>query len=93
MHMRMDNHTKALGPALMSLVLDGCARGAPSLSLFGAYFPAWLLCFLLGILAAIGARIAFVAAGLANVLPYQLFVCVSIGVICGVLAWLLWFGH
>ena len=76
----------------MPLVLDGCASGAPSLPLFGAYFPAWLLCFLLGMLAAVGARIAFIAAGLANVLPYQLFVCASIGVICGLIAWLFWFG-
>ncbi len=29
---------------------------------------------------------------LGSVLPYQLFVCVSIGLIFALLAWLLWFG-
>jgi len=41
---------------------------------------------------AIGARAIFVSTGCSAVLPYQLAVCSSIGVIAGVLAWLLWFG-
>ena len=60
--------------------LSGCTvRGAPSYTLFGAYFPAWMFCAALGILVAILARVVFVATGLADVLPLQLFVCVSIG--------------
>lgn len=74
--------------------LSGCAeRGAPSFVLFGTFFPAWMLCALLGILAAIGARIAFVVSGLSGILPFQFFVCTAIGVCCALLAWLFWFGH
>jgi hypothetical protein len=74
--------------------LGGCAvRGAPSFVVAGAYFPGWMVCALLGIVAAIAARIAFVASGLAGILPFQLFVCSAIGLSCGLLAWLLWFGH
>ncbi|MEJ0096095.1 MAG: YtcA family lipoprotein [Methylocella sp.] len=79
---------------LISIVLSGCReRGAPSFSLVGAYFPAWMVCALIGIIAAIGARAAFIVTGLAGVLPFQLFVCASIGVCFALLAWLLWFGQ
>jgi len=78
----------------MALGLNGCTvQGAPSFVLFGAFFPAWMFCAALGILAAIGARVVFVASGLAYVLPLQLFVCGSIGVCAGLLAGLVWFGQ
>jgi hypothetical protein len=87
-----------LKPALLvplaSLALSGChGRGAPSFAIVGSYFPGWMVCALIGIAVAIAARIGFIAAGLASVLPYQLFVCAAIG-LCGALAmWLLWFGQ
>ncbi|HEY2256108.1 MAG TPA: YtcA family lipoprotein, partial [Variovorax sp.] len=62
-------HPPAIGLPLISLALGGCAqRGAPSLALFGAYFPAWMLCALFGILMALAARTVFVASGLSDVL-------------------------
>lgn len=77
----------------LPLILSGCSRsGAPSLVLFGAFFPDWMFCALLGIVVAIVARGVFVATGLSSVLPQQLFVCLSIGLIFAILAWLLWFG-
>jgi hypothetical protein len=82
-----------LVPALLPVaVLSGCAsRGAPSFVLFGAYFPAWMLLAGIGILAAIGTRAGLVATGLADTLPFQLLVCVSIGLAVAICAWLLWF--
>ncbi len=81
-----------LAPALF--VLSGCAlRGAPAFALFGSYFPAWMLCSLIGIFGAIGARLIFVISGLAQVLPLQLFVCAAVGLCCALLAWLFWFGQ
>jgi YtcA family len=77
---------------ILSLILGGCSGGAPSFVLFGAFFPDWMFCALLGIVVAIVARIAFVATGLSAVLPYQLFVCTSVGLIFALLAWLIWFG-
>ncbi len=73
------------------LMLSGC--GAPSFTLFGAFFPGWMFCAAIGILAAIGARAVFVGTGWSAILPFQLFVCASIGMIFGLLAWLLWFGR
>ena len=67
--------------------------GAPSYTLFGAFFPAWMFCAVIGILGAVAARAAMVSSGLAKVLPYQLFVCASVGLIVALLVWLIWFGR
>jgi hypothetical protein len=85
--------TDRLPGAVLTIALSGCAeRGAPSFALVGAYFPAWMFCVLLGIVAAIVARGGFIASGLAGVLPFQLFVCASIGAGFALVAWWLWFG-
>jgi hypothetical protein len=68
-------------------------NGAPSYMLFGAFFPAWMLCALIGILAAVAARAVMVSSGLARILPFQLFVCASIGLIVALILWLVWFGQ
>jgi hypothetical protein len=81
----------ALGVA--GLALGGCTTGAPSFVLFGAFFPAWLLCGVLGIIGAGMARAAFVASGFADVLPYQLFVCSAVGTIVALTVWLIGFGQ
>jgi hypothetical protein len=79
---------------ITSVTLGGCARhGAPSFVLFGAFFPAWMLCALIGILGAIAARGIFVAIGLNSVLPFQLFVCSSVGLVVAALTWLIWLGQ
>jgi YtcA family len=78
---------------LAALTLGGCSMGAPSFVLFGAFFPAWLLCGTLGIVGAGMAYAAFVAVGLSQVLPYQLFVCSSVGVIVALSIWLIGFGQ
>jgi YtcA family len=83
-----------VGIFLASFCLSGCsAGGAPSFDLFGAFFPAWLLCGVIGIAAAGVARVAFISSGLANALPYQLTVCTAIGVIAALLIWLIGFGR
>ena len=79
---------------LVSVCLGSCsASGAPSFDLFGAFFPAWLLCGVIGIVGAGIARVAFVSRGLSNVLPYQLAVCTAIGAITAILFWLVGFGR
>jgi hypothetical protein len=76
----------------VQLVLTSCSSsGAPSFTLFGAFFPGWMFCGLTGIIGAAVARAVFVVSGLSNVLPYQLFVCTAIGIIVAILAWFVWF--
>jgi YtcA family len=79
---------------LLSSALSGCeVSGAPSFVIAGSYFPGWMFCALIGVISAIAIRVGFLASGLASVLPFQLFVCMAIGLCCGLLAWLLWFGQ
>ena len=79
---------------LVCICLGGCsASGAPSFDLFGAFFPAWLLCGAIGIAGAAIARVVFVSSGFSNEVPYQLAVCTAIGVISAVLVWLIVFGR
>ncbi|HEY2662039.1 MAG TPA: hypothetical protein VGI79_20135 [Caulobacteraceae bacterium] len=76
------------------LALNGCATsGAPSLILFGAYFPSWIACGVAGIGAAILVRIAMVTSGLSEALPLQLLVCTAFGLLVAIAAWLFWFGQ
>lgn len=76
-----------------TIFLTSCSvRGAPSFTLFGAYFPAWMLCAAIGIVGAIGARIMFIGSGLADILPLQLLVCASLGLSIAMGTWLFWFG-
>jgi hypothetical protein len=74
------------------LSIDELFKGAPSFVVAGAFFPAWMLCAFIGIVGAIASRSVFVATGLNGVLPFQFFVCSSIGVIIATLSWSLWFG-
>jgi YtcA family len=91
---RRRQHLTLAAPFGALLTMGGCASpGAPSLILFGAYFPAWILCGVAGIAAAIVARIAMVMSGLSNALPLQLFVCIAVGLLVAIAAWLLWFGQ
>src|SRR5215813_14383567 len=67
----------------------GCG-GAPSVTIAGAYFPAWLLCAVIAVLAAVFIRILMVATGLSNFIPYQLAFCCSVGVIVALILWHVW---
>ena len=88
----VSERTGVLTLVLIAAMMSGCTpRGAPSFVLFGAFFPAWMLLAFIGILAAVGTRVALVATGLAELLPLQLAVCVSAGVMVAILAWLIWF--
>ena len=89
----MDLRRPSAAIALAAFALSGCTvQGAPSYTLFGAYFPAWMFCAAFGILVAIIARVAFVATGLAYALPLQLFVCAAVGLCAAVFAGLRFFG-
>ena len=86
----------ALAASLLpvALAVAGCAtRSAPSFSLFGAYFPSWMMCALIGIVAAVGARVLLVALRWLDAVPYPLSVCTAVGVIVGAGTWLVWFGR
>lgn len=67
--------------------------GAPSITIAGAYFPAWLLCAIVAVAVAVIVRILMAATGLSNRIPYQLAVCLSVGAIVALILWQLWAVH
>lgn len=80
--------------ALVSLGLEACAlRGAPSYSIFGAFFPAWLLCAGLGLLASILLRTVLIAADFEEALPFKLLVYVAFAIGVTLWLWLALFGE
>lgn len=71
-----------LAPAAL-LTVGGCAPiGAPSIPLFGAYFPAWLACAVAGILSTVVLRVVFVQIGIDDALPWRLlvYVCLALAI-------------
>ena len=76
-----------------SVALSACdLRGAPSYSIFGAYFPAWLLCSAIGIVGSVGLRAAVVASGLEDAIPLRLLVYVGFATAVALWLWLSLFG-
>ena len=72
-----------------SCMLTGCSlAAAPSFALFGAYFPAWMLCGLIGIVGAAATRVLLTSPALSGVVPFPFTVCTAVGVIAALLSWL-----
>jgi hypothetical protein len=77
----------------IGLAAVGCTpEAAPTLSLFGSYFPMWIPCGVLGVIAAALTRIVLQVTGLSGAVPAQLLVCTSVGLIVACCAWL-WLGQ
>jgi hypothetical protein len=76
-----------------TLLLGGCASsGAPAVPVFGAFFPAWLIATISGVIAAIVLRVGLAVSGLDEVVPWLLAVCSSAGLIVAVAVSALLFG-
>lgn len=77
------------------LLTAGCKAdaGAPSIALFGAYFPAWLACALAGILGAVVCRLIFIPLGIDDLLPVRLPVYVAVAAAIGFLVSIAAFGR
>jgi len=81
-----------LGRVVIVLPVAGCSY-APTMDLFGSYFPAWMLCAALGIVAAIVIRQILAVAGITDYVVAPLLTYAGLAVSATLLAWLLWFGH
>ena len=84
----------AAGLAVATLALAGCqAPLSPSVPLFGAYFPSWLIFLAGGIIGAIVLRVLFVRIGLDEVLPLRLLVYVCLAAAIGLVLALTVYGR
>jgi len=72
------------------LVSSGCSR-APSLNVLGSFFPAWILCGVVGIVLTVIARVFFVRADFEKELSPLALVYPSLAAFFTFSMWLLFF--
>ena len=84
--------TPRRAPVAASLFISGCSR-APAQDVLGSFFPAWMLCALLGILFAVLLRQALVLVGIHEHVLFPLLTYAACAAIGTMLTWLVWFGH
>jgi hypothetical protein len=81
----------ALGGCVAALVADaGCSR-APSFNILGSFFPAWLLCGIVGIILAVVTRLIFVRANFEKELSPLILVYPCLALFYTFTTWLLLF--
>jgi YtcA family len=90
--MRRAAKSVAVGALLLLDVLSfaGC-RLPPSINVLGSFFPAWLLCLIMGILLSAGSRILLLAVHLEEVLSPPIVMYPSLTVLFTISLWLLFF--
>jgi len=73
-------------------MLSRCSY-SPTQDLFGSYFPAWMLCAVLGIIAAVIIREIIGVTGINDYVVAPLLTYAALAVSATLLVWLFWFGH
>lgn len=82
-----------VGCCLLIALVSGCGLdGAPSYSIAGAFFPAWLLCCAIGLVSALLFRVVLVVVKLDDVMPARLLVYTAFGSGLAMWLWLSIFG-
>jgi hypothetical protein len=75
---------------LAALLCSGCSY-APNVPLFGAFFPAWMLCALIGIGLALIVRTLSVATGLARRVAIPAVTYPLLAILFGAAGWIFFF--
>jgi YtcA family len=74
----------------VTLLVAGCSR-APSFNILGSFFPAWILCGVIGILLAVAVRLFFVRIKLEEQLTPLILVYPCLAAFFTFTLWLLFF--
>ena len=82
----------ALWRVAIALPVAACSY-SPTMDLLGSYFPAWMLCAVIGIVASVIIRQILAVAGINDYVVAPLLTYAGLAVSATLLAWLLWFGH
>ena len=82
----------ALWRVAIALPAAACSY-SPTMDLLGSYFPAWMLCAVIGIVATVIIRQILAVAGINDYVVAPLLTYAAFAVSATLLAWLLWFGH
>ena len=83
-----------IAAAMTGIVVGGCNIGlAPAIPGFGAYFPSWIPCSLVGIIGAVIVRLVFIRIGIDDLLPLRVVVYFLLAIAIGLAASLVIFGR
>jgi hypothetical protein len=82
--------TQALAATAGSALLSGCAR-APSFSILGSFFPAWLVCIIVGIVLAAVANGVLTRNKLDKLIVWPVVVYPSLAAFFAFTLWLVFF--
>jgi len=85
------NPLNSVMSGLAMLAMPACSS-APSRSILGSYFPSWMICAIVGFIAAIAARGILRIWGIDKELPVPVVVYLAILVAFTFATWLLWLG-
>lgn len=79
---------------LVPIMLAGCSMQAhsPTLSLYGSFFPVWLIAALLGVICTVVLRLLFIRIGLHEHLPMPPLTYLSATILSGIMIWAFWTG-
>lgn len=80
----------AAASSVATLLIVGCSR-APSFNLLGSFFPAWIVCGVIGILLAVAVRMFFVRIKLEQQLKPLIVVYPCLAAFFTFTLWLLFF--
>jgi hypothetical protein len=73
------------------LFLTGCSS-APSRNILGSYFPSWMICALIGMVATVALRALLAKTGVDAALPMPIVVYLAFATAFSLAIWLLWLG-
>jgi hypothetical protein len=89
-----------LGRVVMVILLGGtlacllsACSDAPAQDILGSFFPAWMLCSVVGVAAAAVLRLGLGAAGLVGFIPLPALTFIIVAVTMTLLVWLICFGY
>ena len=66
---------------------------APSVALFGSFFPSWLLCAILGVVSTVIVRVLLVGVGIDDILRWRVPAYAAMAVALGLLYSMVIFGR
>lgn len=61
----------------LALVAGPVLAAAPAVAMFGSFFPSWLICLFLAIVATVLLRLVFIGIGLDDILQFRVPVYMS----------------
>lgn len=82
--------------ACISIILlsSGCTSGqAPSVFIFGSYFPSWLMNAFAGVIGSVLIRLVFIKIGVDDILPWRLLVYTCLAISIGLALSMIVFGR